>query len=99
MTFALNSTQYETYPLRFFGEDCENAYLMKVPPSYPGSESQSSSSAEENKSLKQECLTRQELDRKQHKLEDLRNSIVFTVVGFVLFFVHFPTARKISKEK
>lgn len=98
VTFALNTTQYETYPLRYFSEDCDNAYLMKVaPPGTNGNES--STSAQEQERFKKECLTRQELQRKQNRIEDLRNSIVFTVVGLVLFIIHFPTARRIAQEK
>ena len=50
------------------------------------------------KRQRQLCLNQQEEDRKQHKIDDLKNSITFTLVGLILFAIHFPLARKQSNS-
>lgn len=98
VTFVLNSTQYDKYPLQYFGEDCENfRYPVKGP--YPAEVTpEASLSGEERQRLRENCENRVELERKQHKLNDIRNAIVFTLVGLILFAIHFPQARKMSKS-
>lgn len=100
VTFVLNSTQYEEYPLRYLAEDCENfRYGYKGPyPAevMPGSEA--SLSAEEREQLRIQCERRVAIERKQHRLEDIRNAVVFSSVGFILFIIHFPQAKKYSED-
>lgn len=103
VTFILNVTQYDNYPPRYIGEDCGSIYSTFYKGPYavvepPGS-NPATPSAEEKEELKKQCETRVEFERKQHKLEDIRNAIVFTLVGGVLFLIHFPQARKISQER
>ena len=104
VTFILNTTQYDKYPLRFLAEDCENiGYPYKGPYStgvmVESPVREASMSSEEKARLKASCDQRVEFERKQHQIEDIRNSIVFTLMGAILFAIHFPTARKISREK
>lgn len=105
VNFIINSTQFEKYPLRYGGvSNCEYAVdgsyprgpvpAVKMMP--PGGES--TPSAEEIQRAKEQCLKNEEADRKQHKVDDLKNSITFTLVGIVLFLIHFPQARKQSKS-
>jgi len=100
VTYFLNASQYDEYPLRYLGEDCENfGYPFKGPyPAEIAQDSQASVSAEERLRLTDSCKRRVEAERKQYKLEDIRNSIVFTLVGSILFLIHFPQARKLSRE-
>ncbi len=104
VTFVLNITQYDQYPPRYIGEDCGSIYspFYKGPYGavevFPGS-NPATPSADEKAELKKQCETRVDFERKQHKLEDIRNAIVFTLVGAVLFLIHFPQARKLSQEK
>lgn len=102
--FVINSTRYEKYPPRFgWGpySSCDAPYDVAYGPPYPAKLIQtanSSPSAEEWQRAKEICLKNEEAERKQHKIDDLRNSITFTLVGLVLFSIHFPLARKQSKS-
>lgn len=102
VNFFINSTQYDKYPLRYGpGGDCEAGFdyprPYKVMPA-PGSPVESTPSAEEIEKQKQLCIKQQELDRKQHKIEDIRNTLAFTIIGTLLFSIHFPLARKQSSS-
>ena len=105
VTFVLNITQYNQYPPRYIGEDCESISSPYYKSPYGpvavdiATPNQATLSAQEKGELKKQCETRVDFERKQHKLEDIRNAIVFTLVGAVLFLIHFPQARKLSKEK
>jgi hypothetical protein len=99
VSFLINSTQYEKYPLRYGGiSQCGfagDAYYAPYPAKrMPG---EASPSAEETKQNEELCLKNEEADRAQHRVEDLKNSITFTLVGLILFLIHFPLARKHSK--
>src|SRR3989338_3737777 len=102
VNFIINSTQYDKYPTRYsMPGDCEGVpykYCGPVPaatvdlrgiPATP--------SAEELEKQKRACIKQDELDRKQHKIDDMKNAITFTLVGAVLFLIHFPLARKQSR--
>ena len=102
VTFVLNITQYDQYPPRYIGEDCGSISSPYYKSPYgidPAVPNQATLSAEEKAEMKKQCETRVDFERKQHKLEDIRNAIVFTLVGAVLFLIHFPQARKLSQEK
>src|SRR5437868_6954006 len=96
VNFAINVTQYDKYPLPYIGESCD---LMAPGPSKPVLDMPvgATPSAAEIARQKQDCEQRLELERKQHKVNDLRNSITFTLVGVVLFIIHFSWARKQSR--
>ncbi|MBI2022411.1 hypothetical protein HYS97_00985 [Candidatus Daviesbacteria bacterium] len=99
-TYLLNSTVYDKYPLMYGAEDCENYgtsfYKGPYPMMEPGRE-EATLSAEEQDRLKKSCEQRVELERKQRQVEDIRNALVFTSVGLILFLIHFPQAKKYSK--
>lgn len=100
VNFVINATQYKDYPLRY-QQDCDSIYPISVkiapPPlveSYPMPATQSAEEAEKQKQLCQKNLEKQ---RKQQMIDDLKNSITFTLVGATLFLIHFPIARRQSK--
>lgn len=105
VNFIINSTQYDKYPLRWGGiSNCEYAVdgayygpgtaTVKVIP--PGAVSETTPSAQEVQRAKDLCLKNEEAERVQHRVDDIKNSITFTLVGIVLFLIHFPQARKQS---
>lgn len=98
VNFAINLTQYDKYPLRFGpAQDCENGFGYPAPMKVSPIGTESTSSAKDLEKQKQACLKQQEADRKQHKVEDLKNALTFSLVGVILFSIHFPLARKQSK--
>lgn len=97
VNFAINSTQYDKYPLRYGpAQDCENGFGYPVPMKVSPIGIESTPSAKDLEKQKQTCLKQQELDRKQHKIDDLKNTLTFALVGVLLFSIHFPLARKQS---
>ncbi len=100
VTFIINSTEYDKYPLRYTQPDCEFSFNNYPYPAKPMSldEKSSTSSAQDLAKQKQFCLNQQEIDRKQHRIEDLKNSLAFSLIGIVLFLIHFPQARKHSRS-
>jgi hypothetical protein len=102
VNYVINTTQYEKYPLRYQREDCEfypyskDIYAPAPPPA--GGSFMASPSAEESEKLKKICLEQVDYQRKQEKLDDLKNAITFTLIGAILFGIHFPLARKQSKN-
>lgn len=98
VNFFINSTQYEKYPLRYTGGDCEGGFSYPMP--YKAvliDEREATPSTRDLEKQKQLCLKQQEQERKQHKIDDLKNAVTFTLVGVILFSIHFPLARKQSK--
>lgn len=102
VNFLINSTQYDKYPTRYnMPGDCESVpykYGGPVPATVDVRGMSATPSAQELEKQKQACLKQDELDRKQHKIDDMKNTITFTLVGAVLFLIHFPLARKQSKS-
>lgn len=101
-TLVINLTQYDKYPLRYGMENCDVDYpqsYVKGPYATPVMEQGqiASISAKEKQTLKQTCMNQADFDRKQHKLDDIKNSGISALVGLVLFLIHFPQARKMSK--
>lgn len=92
--FIINSTFYDQYTTRYSQPNCDS-YPYKAM-SYPVDGKIASSSAESLEMQKKSCLTQQDLDRKQHKIDDLKNAITFSLIGIILFSIHFPLARKQS---
>lgn len=98
VNFGINITQYEKYPLRYSQADCENMVYPYGPKPIPmEADKISTPSAQDLEKQKKVCIKQQEEDRKQHKIDDLKNAITFSLVGLVLFLIHFPLARKQSK--
>lgn len=101
VNFLINSTQFDKYPLRYSGiSSCD---LASDVPYYGGPypakmmiPGESSPSAAEIQRNREQCLKQEEADRKAHKIDDLKNAMTFTLVGLVLFLIHFPMARKQS---
>lgn len=100
VNFTINTFFYDKYPLRYGpGMDCETAgypYPAKMIPSVDVRESTPSS--EDKKKQKEICEKTQDMDRKQHQITDIKNTLTFTLIGVVLFMVHFPQAKKRSKD-
>ncbi|MDO8618460.1 MAG: hypothetical protein Q7R49_00785 [Candidatus Daviesbacteria bacterium] len=98
INFTINSTQYDEYPLLYPQGSCE-AYPYKFGGPYPvvTDGSAPNQSAADLAQQKQECLKQESMQRKQHMLEDMKNSIAFTIIGLILFSIHFPLARRQSK--
>ena len=99
VNFGINVTQYDKYPLRYPQGSCES-YPYKFGP-YPAMdvrEVSATSSAQELEKQKQDCLKQEDAQSKQQKINDLKNAITFTLIGSILFLIHFPLARKQSKS-
>lgn len=100
VNFVINSTQYDKYPLRYGpGADCENyPYKYGPMPAVIDGRTPATPSAEELKKQKENCEKTTGEERKLHRIEDIRNTLTFTLVGILLFLIHFPQARKYSKD-
>ena len=100
----VNSTQYEKYPLRYnMISNCDNPYNGRFIETYPAvkpipAPNEATLSAEEIKFNKELCLKNEVADRKQHQVDDMKNALTFPLVGIVLFLIHFPLARKQTKD-
>jgi hypothetical protein len=102
VSFAVNSTLYDKYPLRYAGnEDC--SYITRdftsQPKPLPADPSMASPSADQVEEQKAACERRVEAERKQHQVDDIKNGIYFTLIGIILLALHFPVALKKSAEK
>lgn len=93
----INLTQYDNYPPRYGYNNCDSGYPLVKAPYAPLISPEASVSAEQLERQRELCLTQIELDRKEHKLNDIKNSILFTSIGIILFLIHFPQARRQSK--
>jgi hypothetical protein len=109
VNLLVNLTQFDKYPLRYGGmEQCED-HLVKAPfmmergmstaPAIAPGPKESTPSAEEMKEWKDRCIRNSENERVQHKVEDMKNAITPTLVGLILFLIHFPMARRQSKSE
>lgn len=102
VNFIINSTQYDKYPLRYGGmSSCEygidGIYPVIPAPAKMVLPPQTTPSVEEIKRAKELCLKNEEVDRKTHQVDDLKNALTFSLVGIILFLIHFPSARKRSQ--
>lgn len=98
VNLVINMTQYDKYPLRYGPvTTCESypSYYKAMPVS---PEPQSTPSAEEQRKQKEDCEELQAIDRKEHRISDIKNAAAFTLIGTILFLVHFPIARRFSKN-
>lgn len=99
ISYVVNITQYDIYPLRYAGsENCD--YLTQtVPVKTLPSEKETSPSSQEAERQKKDCVKRVGTERKQTKVNDLKNSLYFTFVGALLLGIHLPIALRKSSEK
>ena len=99
VNYLVNVTQYDKYPLRY-EQPCETMYgPVPEKPYLPDSPNQASPTAQELETQKEECLKTKEQDRKKQQIEDLRTALSFTIVGLILFVIHFPIALKRSNHQ
>lgn len=99
VNFAVNSTLYDNYPLRYGpAVDCESENTFAAPYKMPSPVGQATATATELTSQKQACLRTQQLDRQQHRIDDIKNALSFGIIGIILFLIHFPLAKKQSKS-
>lgn len=98
---VINLTQYDKYPLKYGIEQCDflSKYpvpMVRVMPGPPEGQEFATPSAQQLEDDKRKCLEQAEYERKQHKLDDIKNAVLFTLIGAVLFLIHYPLARKHS---
>ncbi len=99
ITLTLNLTQFEKYPLLYSNEDCEFNPLYNPKGPYPSEIAPAATpTPDELARQKIACENRVEQERKQRRLDDIRNAATFSVVGLLLFLTHFSLARKNSKS-
>lgn len=79
-------TSYDKYPLRF-GAEARCDYMPKAIPA-------ESSIDTKPDTTKEDCLVSLEKERMTTKADDLEKSISFTVIGLLVFGIHFYFARK-----
>ncbi|MEX2007501.1 MAG: hypothetical protein WD992_01895 [Candidatus Levyibacteriota bacterium] len=90
--YVAGITAYDKYPLKY-GNESRCQYLA-TPVKVDNTQAVSDSEAQER--AKAECLESLEIERKNTKIDDFEKAIAFTVVGLVVFAVHFYFARKRS---
>lgn len=102
VTFAVNSTQFEKYPLQWGGGEDRCSYPMMMPENKSAPSNIPQPTDQDKKSIeeqKKSCLASLESERKLHKVNNLKDAITFTLFGVILFGSHFPLALRRSKEK
>ncbi|OGE25407.1 hypothetical protein A3C26_02525 [Candidatus Daviesbacteria bacterium RIFCSPHIGHO2_02_FULL_39_12] len=99
VNFIINSTQYDKYPTRYgLVRDC-SVYPMPYKVAIPADRGEIVTPLdEEQKQQKERCEKQIEADSKQHHIEDIKNTITFTLAGIILFVIHFPLALKNSQS-
>jgi hypothetical protein len=101
VNLAVNLTQFDKYPLRYGSENCDN-YPFSYNSSFAAPAKilpdgrESTPSAQELEKQQKVCRDSAEMERKQHRVEDIKNAIAFPLVGLLLFLIHFPQAKKRS---
>lgn len=85
--FITGVTAYDKYPLGYAPESrCE---YMPIPVS--NGETKATKGTDETK---ENCLKNVEVERQHKKADDLEKSISFTVIGLLVFGIHFYLARR-----
>ena len=87
--YVVGITAYDKYPLGY-GPDSRCDYMPK--PALPEGQTEVQLSTEVQQ--KEECLKSVETERQNKKVDDLEKSIAFSVIGLLVFAVHFYFARK-----
>ena len=101
VTFAVNSTQFDKYPLQWGGGEDRCTYAM-MPQTVPDKNGIPQTVETDKKAMEEQrktCLASLEIERKQHKVDDIKNAITFTLIGGLLFGSHFTLGLRRSKDK
>ena len=99
VNYVVNITQYQQYPVGYRETDCETSpYQYAKPMAVPEGVPAPTPTAQEIEKQKKNCEKQLARERKQQQLDDLKNAVTFSLVGTVLFAIHFPLALKRSKE-
>lgn len=89
--YVIGTTMYEKYPLRYNAESRCDFIGRPVP-------LDAKATLEVNKEVKSDCLKSLEQERINTKIDDLEKSIAFTIIGLLVFGIHFYLARKERRE-
>ena len=88
--YAVNTIAYDKYPLQYGSEmRCTTMY----PPFSSAETVPQKEKALPNEKIKEDCLKGLEEERQIQKVNDLQNSIAYTVIGSLVFGIHFYFAR------
>ena len=99
INFVVNITQFKDYPLSSWETGSCEVYPFKGRPvPVMGEPMPATLSAEETEEQKKFCEEQTATLRQQRRVSDLRDSITFTLIGLILFGIHFPQGRKQSKS-
>lgn len=96
ITFIVNSTFYDKYPLPYT-DQCEFYPAPEKTTPLPSGENPQIQT-EQLKQQQDACQKRIEDERQKRKVEDIKNAITFLLIGGVLFGLHFPLALKRSNS-
>jgi len=102
ISYGVNTSQYDEYPLKYVGnENCDYMGSMDVSAtSVPVKNDTIIVDKNIQKQQKKDCELRVKRERKQTQVDDLKNTIYFTLIGALLLAIHLPIAlRKSSEEK
>lgn len=96
--YSVNITQFDKYPLQQYEEiQCGYPYSYPGKPALVAEEMRAATpSAEQTKEQEQKCNERQEDQRARKRLEDLTQTLAFTIIGIMVFIPHWRMARKAS---
>ncbi|SRR5260221_8507712 len=104
VNFAINTLAYKDYPLRYREYNCQQnpyAYPLAKPLAPVDGKFAPTPGTPSAKEVDQQvklCQEQQTLERKQQMLDDLKSALTFSLIGLVLFLIHFPQARKHSRD-
>lgn len=104
VNFGINSLLYDKYPLNYgaTADRCNFTDYGKPLAPYdstaPVNGPVASISAEERADREARCLASLEEERRQHRVNDIKNTLAFTLIGAMLFALHFPSALKRANE-
>lgn len=102
VSYGVNITQYDKYPLRYAGNaSCDYLVTQPAPVVAPTSGQMPSQDINVKENVRQQrlCEERVALERKQTQVDDMKNSIYFTLVGTLLLAIHLPIAVRKSREE
>lgn len=92
ISYTLNVTQFDKYPLTYGEDRCVVSQTIGAPEDKLNTVDASISAQQ-----KKDCMTQLDVERKQRKINDLKNAITFPLLGIVLFLIHFPIALRRSR--
>lgn len=84
--YVVNVTQYSQYPLGYDGpQRCAMQPAIAEKPTEPNTS-------------REDCLKGIEQERKQLQVTDLEKAISFTLIGLIVFCIHFYYARRRTEQ-